>query len=74
MAQKYLPLWREPDFFCAPDKERLIQLLLKRLDGLAHRGLGDKELFGSFGEAQSRCYIIKYFVKFIIDIHYKSSL
>ncbi len=51
MAQEDLPLRRELHLFRAADKERLIQLLLQDLDGLADCGLGDEELLGGFREA-----------------------
>ena len=45
MAHEDLTLRCELDFLRAPDKERLVQFPLQRLNGLAYGGLGYEKLF-----------------------------
>ena len=61
-------------FFGTPDKKRLLQLFLQRLDCLADGGLGDIELLARLGKAEGGCNIIENFIQFVIDIHGSSFL
>ena len=70
MAHQYFTLGSELYFFCAPDKESLIEFPLQGLDRLADGRLRDEKLLGCFREIQRGSNVVKNLVQFIIYIYH----
>ena len=63
-------VWASSSWFSASDEQGLVKLFFQDFNGLAYGRLGDKELLGSLGKAQRYRHMVKYLIKFIVNIHY----